>query len=76
MKTIKIYGYGFVGKAMQTLFPNALIQDPDQGFISNKIGDFCPLNDKKIPRKGKQNFRYTIKIVLYFKKKSMNRRIP
>lgn len=30
--TIKIYGYGWVGKAMHTLFPEALIQDPSHGF--------------------------------------------
>ena len=29
--TVKIYGYGWVGKAMHTLFPDALIQDPAQG---------------------------------------------
>jgi UDPglucose 6-dehydrogenase len=27
---IKIYGYGWVGKAMKTLFPDAVVHDPDQ----------------------------------------------
>lgn len=31
-KTIKIYGYGWVGKAMHQLFPDALIYDPSQGY--------------------------------------------
>ena len=39
--------------------------------ISNKIGDFCPLNDLKNPRKGKKKFQYTIKNILYFKKKML-----
>ncbi len=30
---IKIYGYGWVGKAMKTLFPDALVHDPAQGFV-------------------------------------------
>lgn len=29
--TIKIYGYGWVGKAMKTLFPEADVHDPAQG---------------------------------------------
>lgn len=37
--TIKIYGYGWVGKAMKTLFPDALIHDPDQKMISNEKAD-------------------------------------
>lgn len=37
--TIKIYGYGYVGKAMQTLFPDALIHDPAQGKIINQSAD-------------------------------------
>ena len=36
---IKIYGYGYVGKAVQTLFPDALIQDPSQGFNTIEKGD-------------------------------------
>src|SRR5687767_13224212 len=34
--TIKIYGYGWVGKAMHTLFPEALIHDPAQ-FYKNTL---------------------------------------
>jgi UDPglucose 6-dehydrogenase len=30
--TIKIYGFGWVGKAMKTLFPDAAIHDPSQGY--------------------------------------------
>jgi len=30
--TIKIYGFGWVGKAMKTLFPSASIHDPSQGY--------------------------------------------
>ncbi len=37
--TIKIYGYGWVGKAMKTLFPEALIHDPDQKMICNETTD-------------------------------------
>jgi UDPglucose 6-dehydrogenase len=35
---VKIYGYGWVGKAMKVLFPDALIWDPILGF---KEDDFC-----------------------------------
>lgn len=54
MKTIKIYGYGFVGKAVKTLFPNALIHDPLQGLISKEKADIAficvpsPLKDNKL----------------------------
>ena len=37
--TIKIYGYGWVGKAMKTLFPDALVHDPQQNIINNKKAD-------------------------------------
>ena len=37
--TVKIYGYGWVGKAMKTLFPDALIHDPSQAFISEEPVD-------------------------------------
>lgn len=37
--TIKIYGYGWVGKAMHKLFPDASIQDPQQGIISTIDSD-------------------------------------
>jgi len=36
---IKIYGYGWVGKAMKTLFPEALIHDPEQGMICEEKCD-------------------------------------
>lgn len=39
MKTVKIYGYGWVGKAMHTLFPDALIHDPAQGLHSPEKAD-------------------------------------
>lgn len=37
--TVKIYGYGWVGKAMKTLFPDALIHDPLLGFTSTEVAD-------------------------------------
>lgn len=36
---IKIYGYGWVGKGMHTLFPDALIHDPFVGLEDNNIAD-------------------------------------
>jgi UDPglucose 6-dehydrogenase len=51
---IKIYGYGWVGKAMKSLFPNALIHDPEQGLICNEKADVAficvptPLKDGKL----------------------------
>lgn len=36
---IKIYGFGWVGKAMKTLFPDALIHDPHNGYICNEKAD-------------------------------------
>lgn len=38
---IKIYGYGWVGKAMKTLFPDALIHDPAQNMICNEKCDIA-----------------------------------
>jgi len=35
----KIYGLGWVGKAMQTLFPDSLIHDPLRNFISEEYTD-------------------------------------
>jgi UDPglucose 6-dehydrogenase len=52
--TIKIYGYGWVGKAMKTLFPGALVHDPGQNMISNEKADIAficvptPLKDGKL----------------------------
>lgn len=36
---IKIYGYGWVGKAMKKLFPDALIHDPELGLICKEKCD-------------------------------------
>lgn len=36
---VKIYGFGWVGKAMKTLFPDALIHDPQQGMVSEEPVD-------------------------------------
>jgi UDPglucose 6-dehydrogenase len=36
---VKIYGYGWVGKAMQTLFPDALIQDPSLDMLTDEVAD-------------------------------------
>jgi UDPglucose 6-dehydrogenase len=52
--TIKIYGYGWVGKAMHTLFPDALIHDPAQKLFSPEKADVAfvcvptPLVDNKL----------------------------
>jgi UDPglucose 6-dehydrogenase len=51
---VKIYGYGWVGKAMHDLFPEAEIHDPEQGFINKKVCDVAficvptPLKDGKL----------------------------
>lgn len=51
---IKIYGYGWVGKAMKTLFPDALIHDPAQSMICEEKCDVAfvcvptPLKDGKL----------------------------
>lgn len=37
--TIKIYGHGWVGKAMKTLFPDALVHDPEQGMVAGETCD-------------------------------------
>lgn len=36
---IKIYGNGWVGKAMKVLFPDAVVHDPAQGLISTELED-------------------------------------
>lgn len=52
--TVKIYGLGWVGKAMKTLFPYALVHDPAQNFISEEPVDVAficvptPLEDGKL----------------------------
>jgi len=51
---VVIYGYGWVGKAMHTLFPDASIHDPEQGFFSKEVGDVAfvcvptPLKEGKL----------------------------
>lgn len=53
-KSVKIYGYGWVGKAMHTLFPDAIITDPAQGLTDNQTCDVAficvptPLIDGKL----------------------------
>lgn len=37
--TVKIIGFGWVGKAMKELFPDAEIHDPAQGYKSKKVCD-------------------------------------
>lgn len=34
--TVKIYGIGWVGKAVQSLFPEAIIHDPPQGYMDSR----------------------------------------
>lgn len=52
--TTKIYGYGWVGKAMKTLFPDALVHDPLQNMISKEKADVAfvcvptPLSEGKL----------------------------
>jgi UDPglucose 6-dehydrogenase len=51
---VKIYGYGWVGKAMQTLFPEAGVHDPSQGMFCEEKCDVAfvcvptPLLDGKL----------------------------
>lgn len=51
---VKIYGYGWVGKAMHTLFPDAVIHDPAQGLLEDTKCDVAficvptPLKDGKL----------------------------
>lgn len=52
--TVKIYGYGWVGKAMKGLFPDAVVHDPAQNYITNDKTDVSfvcvptPLKDGKL----------------------------
>lgn len=39
MSSVKIYGYGWVGKAMTSLFPEALVHDPAQYLIATEKAD-------------------------------------
>jgi len=36
MGPVKIYGYGWVGKAMESLFPTALVHDPPLGLLAKE----------------------------------------
>lgn len=38
---IKIYGYGWVGKAMKTMFPEAKVQDPQQNMYAPEKADIA-----------------------------------
>jgi UDPglucose 6-dehydrogenase len=54
MADITIYGYGWVGKAMHTLFPDAWIYDPPLGYSDHRRSDVAfvcvptPLQDGKL----------------------------
>ena len=52
---IKIYGYGYVGKAMKVLFPDALVHDPQLNMINNEKADVAfvcvPTSNNKIRNK-------------------------
>ena len=37
--TTKIYGYGWVGKAMEEVFPESYLYDPEQGFSDKRTAD-------------------------------------
>ncbi len=41
MTKVKIYGLGWVGRAMQTLFPEAIIVDPELGKTSSEKADIA-----------------------------------
>jgi UDP-glucose 6-dehydrogenase len=51
---IKIYGFGWVGKAEKVLFPEASVHDPEQGFIDKEDADVAfvcvptPLKDGRL----------------------------
>lgn len=52
--TVKIFGYGWVGKAMKTLFPTALVEDFALNMVTNTTADVAfvcvptPLKDGKL----------------------------
>lgn len=68
--TVKIYGMGWVGKAMKTLFPEAWVHDPGLGLINEEVADVAfvcvptPLDGRKLDtsivkdvvRKAKEHF--------------------
>lgn len=39
--TVKIYGLGWVGKAMKSVFPDAIVHDPDMGYETEEKGDIA-----------------------------------
>jgi len=53
-KLVKIYGLGWVGKAVKKLFPDALVQDPIQGYKTSQRAEFgfvcvpTPLKDGEL----------------------------
>lgn len=57
---IKIYGYGWVGKAMKTLFPDALVHDPGQKIIQKKKADVAFVC---VPTPNKKNGSLDISVV-------------
>ena len=36
---VKIYGLGWVGRSMKTMFPNAMVHDPQLGYVAEKKAD-------------------------------------
>lgn len=59
MNKVKIYGFGWVGKAMKTMFPDALVQDPAQNMFAPEkadIGFICV----PTPNKGKSDLDCSI----------------
>lgn len=57
---IKIYGYGWVGKAMKILFPEALVYDPAQKMLQKKKADVAFIC---VPTPNKKNSSLDISIV-------------
>ena len=37
--TVKLYGYGWIGKILHAVFPDAVIQDPALGFVTDQVCD-------------------------------------
>jgi UDPglucose 6-dehydrogenase len=46
---VRIYGYGWVGKAMHTLFPNAILHDPALNLIDEKSYEFTDVSFVCVP---------------------------
>lgn len=53
-KSVKIYGLGWVGRSMKQMFPDAIVDDPEQGFFPAKSGEVAfvcvptPLKEGKV----------------------------